>query len=211
MEISSLNENLQLFLEYLCNPSQIRETYSLTSKNWIFCFFKSVIWILILSEKGFPCGSVGKEQPAQAGDIRDVVSIPGSGRSPGGHGNLLHYSCLENPIDRGNWQVAAHRVEKSWTWLKRLSTHALFWESRKCLPLLTPRKLKLVVPGAGMSWDSQLHSQWKESKWIHCLWFRMWELKYKHLTKNKDGKKFLLCLRKLLHFGEVLRGIIWAG
>ena len=115
MEISSLNENLQLFLEYLCNPSQIRETYSLTSKNWIFCFFKSVIWILILSEKGFPCGSVGKEQPAQAGDIRDVVSIPGSGRSPGGHGNLLHYSCLENPIDRGNWQVAAHRVEKSRT------------------------------------------------------------------------------------------------
>ena len=37
-----------------------------------------------------------------AGDIRDVGSIPGSGRAPGGrHGNPLQYSCLENPMDRG--------------------------------------------------------------------------------------------------------------
>ena len=44
--------------------------------------------------------------PANAGDIRDVVSIPGSGRSPGGgHGNPLQYSCLENPMDRGALQV----------------------------------------------------------------------------------------------------------
>ena len=40
--------------------------------------------------------------PANAGDARDVGSIPGSGRSPGeGNGNLLQYSCLENPMDRG--------------------------------------------------------------------------------------------------------------
>jgi len=43
-----------------------------------------------------------KKPPANAGDVRDTGSIPGSGRSPGaGHGNPLQYSCLENPIDRG--------------------------------------------------------------------------------------------------------------
>ena len=43
-----------------------------------------------------------KKPLAKAGDIRDVGSIPGSGRSPeGGHGNLLQYSCPENPMDRG--------------------------------------------------------------------------------------------------------------
>ena len=44
---------------------------------------------------------VVKNPSANAGDIRDVGSIPGSGRSAGGHGNPLQYSCLENPIDRG--------------------------------------------------------------------------------------------------------------
>ena len=40
--------------------------------------------------------------PANAGDIRDTGSDPGSGRPPGeGNGNLLQYSCLENPMDRG--------------------------------------------------------------------------------------------------------------
>ena len=51
-------------------------------------------------------------------------SIPGSGRSPGGgHGNSLQYSCLENPMDRRAWQATVHRVAKSGTRLKRLSTH----------------------------------------------------------------------------------------
>ena len=62
---------------------------------------------------------------ANAGDIKDAGSIPGSGRSPrGGHGNPLQYSCLENPMDRGTWQATVHRVTKSRTWLKQLSTHA---------------------------------------------------------------------------------------
>ena len=47
-----------------------------------------------------------KNPPANAGDIRDAVSIPGSGRSlGGGHGNPLEYSCLENPMDREAWWV----------------------------------------------------------------------------------------------------------
>ena len=51
-----------------------------------------------------------------AEDIRDVDSIPGSGRSPGGgHGNPLQYSCLENPVDRGTWWATVLRVIESWT------------------------------------------------------------------------------------------------
>ena len=51
---------------------------------------------------GFPGGTSGKE--ASAGDIRDAHSIPGLGRSPGeGHGNLLQYSYLENPMKQGAW------------------------------------------------------------------------------------------------------------
>ena len=50
-------------------------------------------------------GARGKEPSTNAGGLRDVGSIPGSGRSPGGeHSNPLHYSCLENPMDRGAWQ-----------------------------------------------------------------------------------------------------------
>ena len=55
-----------------------------------------------------------KKPPANAGDIIDAGSIPGSERSPaGGHHNPLQYSCLENPKDRGAWQATAHRVAES--------------------------------------------------------------------------------------------------
>ena len=65
---------------------------------------------------GFPDGSVGKESACSAGDTGDVGSIPGSGRSPGrGHGNPLHYSCLENSMDRGAWWATVLGVAKNWT------------------------------------------------------------------------------------------------
>ena len=52
-----------------------------------------------------------KNPPANAGDIRDMGSIPGLGSTPGGrHGNPLQYSCLENPMDREAWQATAHRA-----------------------------------------------------------------------------------------------------
>ena len=55
-----------------------------------------------------------KNSPANAGDIRDVDSIPESGRSPGGgHGNPLQYACLENPKDRGAWRATVHGVAES--------------------------------------------------------------------------------------------------
>ena len=57
---------------------------------------------------------VVKNPFANAGDIRDWDSIPGSGRSPGrDRGNPLQYSCLENPMDRGAWQATVHGVAKS--------------------------------------------------------------------------------------------------
>ena len=57
---------------------------------------------------------VVKNLTANAGDIRDEGSIPGSGRSPGeGQGNPLQYSCPENPMDRGTWWDTVHGVAKS--------------------------------------------------------------------------------------------------
>ena len=53
-----------------------------------------------------------KNPPANAGNIRDTGSIPGSGRSPGGgHGNAPQYSFLENPVDRGAWRTTVLGVE----------------------------------------------------------------------------------------------------
>ena len=70
---------------------------------------------------------VVKIPPASAGDERDMCSIPGWGRSPGGgHGNPLQYSCLENSMDRGAWWATVHRVAKSRTQLKWLSKGSLF-------------------------------------------------------------------------------------
>ena len=57
-----------------------------------------------------PRGSAVKNPPAKAGDMS---LIPGLGITPGeGNGNLLQYSCLGNPTDRGAWQATVHRVPK---------------------------------------------------------------------------------------------------
>ena len=57
-----------------------------------------------------------KDSPANVGNIREMGSIPGSGRSPyGEHGNPLQYSCLENPLDRGAWRATVPGVAQSWT------------------------------------------------------------------------------------------------
>ena len=81
--------------------------------------------------RAFQVALVVKNPPANAEDVRDEGLIPGLGGSPGrGHGNPLHYSCLENPMGRGAWQAAVHRVPQSKTWLKRLIiTHVPLWIS----------------------------------------------------------------------------------
>ena len=66
--------------------------------------------------RGFPGGTVVKNPPADAGDARDMGSIPGSGRSPEeGNGNSLQYSYLEIFMDKGAWWATVHGVAKSWT------------------------------------------------------------------------------------------------
>ena len=76
---------------------------------------------------------MAKNPPLNSGEVRDAGSIPGSGRSPeGGCGNPLQYSCLENPMDRGDWWARVHRVAKSWTQLKQLSMHTcIFYPNKK--------------------------------------------------------------------------------
>ena len=88
-----------------------------------FTYYFPILILLI----GLPQWLSGKESAYNAGASGDAGLVPVLGRSPGGgHGNPLQYSCLENPTDKGAWSVTVHRVAKSWTQLKRLSTHAVF-------------------------------------------------------------------------------------
>ena len=103
----------------LCSPtcacfclSELFEIVSSFEESW-----SSILHNVLQSAfEGFLVGTVVKNLPASARDIRDVGSTPGLGRSPGGgHGNPLQYSCLENPMDRGAWQATVHTVAKSGT------------------------------------------------------------------------------------------------
>ena len=68
---------------------------------------------------------------ANAGDTGDGGLIPGSGRSSGGENcNPHQYSCLENPMDKGDWQAIVHKVPKTQTLLKRQQTQT------KCYSIL---------------------------------------------------------------------------
>ena len=77
---------------------------------------------------GFPDNAAVKNSPAHTGDIRDLGSIPGSGRSPGvENGNVLQYSYLENSMDRGAWWATVHGVAKSQTRLhNQAHTHVIY-------------------------------------------------------------------------------------
>ena len=67
---------------------------------------------------------VVRNPPVNAINAKDVGSVSGSERSPGaGQGSPLQYSCLKNLMNRGAWRAMDHRIAKSETWLKRLSTH----------------------------------------------------------------------------------------
>ena len=77
---------------------------------------------------GFPGGASGKGPTCQCRRCKQGGFDPRVGRSSGeGNGNLLLYSYLENPMDRGVWWATVYRVAKSWTWLKRLNMHARVW------------------------------------------------------------------------------------
>ena len=79
--------------------------------------------VTILTLWDFPGGSDGKESACNAGDLG---SISGSGRSPGeGNGYPLHYSCLENSMDRGAWRATVYEITKSQTRLNNWHFHTL--------------------------------------------------------------------------------------
>ena len=90
---------------------------------------KEIVWPtqpkIFITSLFFPGGSDSKECAYQAGDSG---SIPGSGRSPGeGNGNSLQYYCLENPMDRGDWQLqsmGSQRVRH--VWVANTFFHSLF-------------------------------------------------------------------------------------
>ena len=80
------------------------EVLARTHQQW-FCVNSALVRLkalrLLLM---FFIGASGKELTCNAGDVRDVGSVPGLGKSLGGvYGNSLRYSCLENLVDRGAW------------------------------------------------------------------------------------------------------------
>ena len=102
----------------------------IAKENKIFYF--SSLPINKPKEKGFTDHVSGKEPSCQWGDIRNVGLIPGSRRSPGeGNGNLLQYSCLGSPMNRGAWQSTVHGVTKSQIQPKWLIMHANLGEKVK--------------------------------------------------------------------------------
>ena len=79
------------------------------------CCFHFILYVFLVIRSASQVALVVKNLRVNAGDVRDMGLIPGSGRSPGGrHGNPLQYSCPENPMDRGVWWNTVHRVTKSW-------------------------------------------------------------------------------------------------
>ena len=109
-----------------------------------------------MESRSFPDGPVIQNLPVIQEPQETVGSILGSGRSPGGgHGDPLQYSCLENPMDREAWWTTVHRVAKSRTRLKQLSTHA-------CTVTLVNQESFLG--------GSENFSCW-------CYWFIIWDIK----------------------------------
>ena len=85
-----------------------RVGHNLVTKQQQHISLEKIIIILL------PVVLVVKNLPANAGDIRDMGSLPGWKRSPeGGHGTPLQYSCLENPMDRGAWWATVHSIAES--------------------------------------------------------------------------------------------------
>ena len=106
--------------------------------------------------RGFPGGSVVKKLPANA---RDVGLIPGSGRSPWvGNGNLLQYSCLGNPMDRGAWGATMHGVAKSW--IRLSASTCRLYQGRASLP----------QPKALVAWYESWCSFCPSTKHISGFW-----------------------------------------
>ena len=117
---------LILLEQILQKTREVRARLGFEGQHWV-----SLVELRHRSPQDFPGSSVVKNPPAKAGGIRDMGSVAGSGRSPGGgDGSSLQYSGLENPMNRGVWQATVHRVAQSRTQQKWLRTHVLKVSSR---------------------------------------------------------------------------------
>ena len=140
---------------------------------------------------GFPGGSVVKNLPANAGDIRNTSLIPELRRSSeGGHGNPLQYSCLENSRDRGAWQATgspggSQRIGHYWSDLAHM--HVVYTyqyyslnSSHPLLPLLckplTPACVWLFLIKLG-PFSNHLSLNFKEHFWTSNIY-----LHFQHLS-----------------------------
>ena len=123
--IYTYNSGFKFFISYLhflflCNAFGIRKITVRTYHCFKLLMTKSCASVfllcdsdLIFSNSSFSGGSDSKECVCNTGHLGLILGL---GRSTGGrNGNLLQYSCLENPIDRGAWRAAVCGVTKSWT------------------------------------------------------------------------------------------------
>ena len=130
-----------------------KKTKSTSRKHWIQYFevFKNVYADLCPSQVVL----MVKNLPANAGDIREACSVPGSGRSPGGgSGNPLQYSCLENPMDRGAWRATGQGLKESDT---TEAAHLQAWTHARHAHMKIYRK----VNSTGATISSSRIPQWK--------------------------------------------------
>jgi len=119
------------------------------------------------------------EESARDAENKDLT--PGSGRSSGkGHGNPLQNSCLENPMNRGAWQTTIHRVAKSQTRLRRLST--LAWKTREAVRTGTDELENQLRLGKGKSVGPEIKTNGIIPHPFHFL-FLCYKMK-------KDGLQF---------------------
>ena len=90
--------------------SLLQETFPTQGSNPGLLYCRQILYQL--SQQGSP------DSKESACNVGGPCLISGSGRSPGGgNGNPLQYSCLDNPMDRGDWQATVHGITKSWTQL----------------------------------------------------------------------------------------------
>ena len=131
----------------------ITKVYKTPSEQMLLEKWGWQIW-----SRGFPSGSVCKEPTCNAGDPRDMGSIPGLGRSlGGGHSNSFQYSCLENPMDRGAWQATVHRIAKSQTQPKLLSTAQHRLTQGRIATSLQVAKWWSAIKWSPIEWSRPVH------------------------------------------------------
>ena len=131
---------------YLLNVAQ--QTATLKSLPFIACLLGTICCMLIIIRDS-QVALVVKNPPAYTGEVRDVGSIPGSGRFPGGaHGNPLQYSCLENAMDRVAWRATvqvSRRVGHDWSDLSLNNGKIIFLKIHMSLPSRQPNLESLML------------------------------------------------------------------